>query len=135
MIKGVILDTNIAIGLLNDNRKVVEMIQLLRTEMYEFYFSVITKCELISGIKNELEMKAVKSIEHSRFIEVNNEIATIAGEIRLEQKKEENRVIKAPDSLIIATAIYRNYDLFTFDKGMWFAERYNIKLIKEHSCN
>lgn len=129
--KGVILDTNIAIGLLNDNKKVIDTIQVLQKDAYEFYFSVITKCELISGAKTDLEMQAVKSIEHSRFIDVNNEIATIAGEIRLEQKKEENRVLKAPDSLIIATAIHRKHDLFTFDKGMWFAERYGIKLIRE----
>ena len=128
--KGVILDTNIAIGLLNDNKIVVETIQALQKDFYEFYFSVITKCELISGAKTDLEMQAVKSIEHSRFIDVNHEIATIAGEIRLEQKNEENRVVKAPDALIIATAIYRKYDLFTLDKGMWFAEKYGIQLIK-----
>jgi len=43
--KGVILDTNIAIGLLNDNKTVIETIQALQKDFYEFYFSVITKCE------------------------------------------------------------------------------------------
>ncbi len=115
--------------MLNDNKKAVETIQVLQKDSYEFYFSVITKCELISGAKNDIEMQAVKSIDKSRFIDVNNEIATIAGEIRLEQKRNENRVVKAPDSLIIATAIHRKYDLFTFDKGMSFAESYGIILI------
>jgi tRNA(fMet)-specific endonuclease VapC len=128
--KGVILDTNIAIGLLNDNQRIVLTIQRLQDEGYEFYFSVITKCELISGVKNEAEMHAVQSIGLNRFIDINNEIATIAGKIRLEQKKIAKRNVKAPDSLIVATAINKKYDLYSFDKGMWFAEQYGIELIK-----
>lgn len=37
--KGVILDTNIAIALLNDNKIVVETIQALQKDFYEFYSS------------------------------------------------------------------------------------------------
>jgi predicted nucleic acid-binding protein len=76
-------------------------------------------------------MRAIRSIEGGRFIDVTNEIATIAGEIRFEQKKDENRVVKAPDSIIIACAVSKKYDLFTLDKGMWFADRYGLKIIKE----
>lgn len=43
--KGLILDSNIAIGLLNDDENVVQMIQSLRKKGYEFYFSVITFCD------------------------------------------------------------------------------------------
>jgi tRNA(fMet)-specific endonuclease VapC len=129
--KGLLLDSNIAIGLLNDNIKIVETIQSLYKDNYEFYFSVITKCELVSGAKTDQEMQAIMSIEEVRFIDVNNEIATKAGEIRLTQKKEENRVIKAPDSLIIATAILKKYDLYTLDKGMLFAHQYGVHIIKE----
>ncbi|MBG9792656.1 hypothetical protein ABD76_09165 [Paenibacillus dendritiformis] len=57
----------------------------LQKDSNGFYFFVITKCELISGAKNKSEMKAINRINESRFIEVNNGIATIAGEIRLEQ--------------------------------------------------
>ncbi|UOF88950.1 PIN domain-containing protein [Fodinisporobacter ferrooxydans] len=102
--KGLILDSNIAIGLLNDNKKVVGTIQSLHKDGYEFYFSVITLCELMSGAKTENEIQAIRNIEYNRFIDVNMEIAAIAGEIRLKQKKEENRAVKAPDSLIIATS-------------------------------
>lgn len=45
--------------------------------------------------------------------------------------KEMKRIVKAPDSLIIASATYTKYDLFTFDKGMLFAERYGMNLIKD----
>lgn len=127
---GVILDTNIAIGLLNDNHLIVQTIQNLQESGYNFYFSVITKCELLSGVKNDSEWKAVQSIGLNRFIDVNNEIATIAGKLRLEQRQEANRKVKAPDSLIVASAIHKQYDLLTLDKGMWFAERYGIKIIK-----
>ena len=48
--KGVILDTNIAIGLLNDHPDIVQTIQSLQEDGYELYFSVITKCELLSGM-------------------------------------------------------------------------------------
>ena len=65
-----------------------------------------------------------------RFIDVDLEIATIAGEIRRSQKKENNRVIKSPDSLIVATAIHKKYDLFTFDKGMRFAQNYGVQMIE-----
>lgn len=127
---GVILDTNIAIGLLNDNRSIVQTIQTLQDSGYDFYFSVITKCELLSGVKNDAEWQAVQRIGLERFIDVSNDIATIAGKIRLEQRKESNRNVKAPDSLIIASAIHKQYDLLTLDKGMWFAEQYSIKIIK-----
>ncbi|MCA0756917.1 PIN domain-containing protein [Paenibacillus sp. N4] len=127
---GVILDTNIAIGLLNDNHSIVQTIQNLQDRGYDFYFSVITKCELLSGVKNDSEWQAVQSIGYNRFIDVDNAIATIAGKIRLEQRKEANRKVKAPDSLIVATAIHNQYDLLTLDKGMWFAEQYGIKIIK-----
>lgn len=39
-------------------------------------------------------------------------------------------VVKAPDSLIIATAVYKKYDLFTLDKGMLFANIYDVTLVK-----
>lgn len=129
MNKRLILDSNIAIGLLNDNLKTVQTIQSLHKEGYEFYFSVITLCELISGARNDNEMQAIKSIERSRFIDIDTEIATIAGEIRLEQKRKENRVVKAPDSLIIATTIHNKYGLYTLDKGMRFAQDYGILII------
>lgn len=106
------------------------MIQSLHKKRYEFYFSVITLCELISGARNDNEMQAIKSIDRNRFIDVDLEIATVAGEIRLKQKREENRVVKAPDSLIIATAIHRKFDLFTFDKHMRFAQNYGIQFIE-----
>lgn len=128
--KGVILDTNIAIGLLNDYPDIVQTIQSLQDDGYEFYFSVITKCELLSGVKSDSELQAIQSIGLNRFIDVNNDIATSAGKIRLEQRKEAKRNVKAPDSLIIASAIHNNYDLYTLDKGMWFAEQYDIKMIK-----
>ncbi|CAM4425358.1 PIN domain-containing protein [Paenibacillus alkaliterrae] len=91
--EGVILDTNIAIGLLNDKTSIVETIQILQDKGYEFYFSVITKCELLSGVRNDSEWQAVQNIALNRFIDVNNDIATIAGKIRLEQRKESNRDI------------------------------------------
>lgn len=130
MKKGAILDTNIAIGLLNDHKQIVQTIQVLQEDGYDFYFSVITKCELLSGVKSDAELLAIQSIGLSRFIDVNNDIATIAGKLRLEQRKEVNRIVKAPDSLIIASAVHRKYDLYTLDKGMWFAEKYGITLIK-----
>lgn len=128
--KGLVLDSNVAIGLLNDDENIVQMIRSLRKKDYEFYFSVITFCELISGASSDNEMQAIKSIERNRFIEVDLEIDAIAGDIRLNQKKENNRVVKTPDSLIIATAIHKKYDLFTFDKGMHFARNYGVQFIE-----
>ncbi|MEX1030455.1 MAG: PIN domain-containing protein [Paenibacillaceae bacterium] len=134
MKRGVILDTNIAIGLLNDQKSIVQTIQSLQDDGYEFYFSVITKCELLSGVKSDLEFQAIENISLNRFIDVNNDIATIAGKIRLEQRKEFNRNVKAPDSLIVASAIHRKYDLYTLDAGIQFAEQYGINMIKDNEA-
>jgi tRNA(fMet)-specific endonuclease VapC len=127
---GVILDSNIAIGLLNDDKNISNMIRMLSEKGHLFYFSVITFCELISGARSEDEMRAIKNIERGRFIDVDLGIAEIAGEIRLKEKKENHRVVKAPDSLIVATAIQKKYDLFSLDQGMRFAQNYGIQLIK-----
>lgn len=128
----ILLDTNIAIGLLNSRLNVVETIQSLDNKGYHFYFSVITKCELMSGAKTAQEINAIMNIEDSRFIEVNNEIAMKAGEIRRVQKQEASRAIKTPDALIVATAIIRNCDLYTLDKGMFFAKAYGVRLIESN---
>lgn len=85
---------------------------------------------LTSSAKSDNEVQAIRGIERSRFINVDLEIAAIAGEIRLNQKKENNRVVKAPDSLIVATAIHKKYDLYTFDKGMRFAQNYGVQIIE-----
>lgn len=69
---GVILDTNIAIGLLNDNHSIVQTIQNLQDRGYDFYFSVITKCELLSGVKNDSELRLLKRVSNKPIILFNN---------------------------------------------------------------
>ena len=130
MKKFIILDSNVAIGLLKDDGKVIHMIQSLRNEGYGFCFSVISLCELISGAKSTHELQALNRINRNRFIDVNFDIAVLAGEIRREQKTKQNRVIKTPDSLIVATAIHKKFGLFTFDKGMRFASEYGVHLVE-----
>ncbi|MBP1996545.1 hypothetical protein [Paenibacillus eucommiae] len=33
-------------------------------------------------------------------------------------------------TMIVASAIHKKYELYTLVKGMWFAEQYGIKMIK-----
>ena len=79
-------------------------------------------------------MQAVKSIEHSRFIDVNHEIATIAGEIRLEQKNEENRVVKASDELILQPQSIENMIFSHWTKECGLQKDMEFKWIMRLMC-
>ncbi|NQX67478.1 PIN domain-containing protein [Paenibacillus alba] len=125
-----ILDTNIAIGLILSDPEISQKLQFLHDEGVIFCMSVISKCELLSGAKDTKEIEQIINLGNDNFIEVSNEIAQIAGEIRREQKQRYGRIIKTPDALIIATARIYELSLYTKDRGMHFVEEYGVILIK-----
>ncbi|MCY9663653.1 PIN domain-containing protein [Paenibacillus alginolyticus] len=126
----VLLDTNIAIGLIIQYPEITQTLNLLHSNGISFCMSVISKCELLSGAKNDIEIDQIINLGNENFVEVNNEIAQIAGAIRREQKQKQGRALKTPDALIIATAKHHGFALYTKDKGMHFIEEYGVALIK-----
>lgn len=125
----VLLDTNIAIAYVSGDESIHCKLQSLENNRHKFTFSVITKAELISGSKSKEEDDFIAELTDSVLYIVDNEVASLAGIIRKEQKIKYNRSVKMPDALIAATAIRHQTALFTNDKGLLFAGQYGVNVI------
>ncbi|MGF7046029.1 putative nucleic acid-binding protein [Paenibacillus sp. DS2015] len=121
VIDGYLMDTNIAITLLAGEQTSLEFAQQARDDRMSMYFSVITECEVFSGLKSEYRLHGIKLFNSRRCIEVNSQIARIAGDIRREQK-EKGRKLKTPDAIIIATAIEYHLGMVSRDSDMNFIQ-------------
>jgi hypothetical protein len=53
---------------------VLSFIKQAARDKMKIYFSVVTECEFISGLKSDQELKALKFLNSGRFIEVNSNI-------------------------------------------------------------
>lgn len=129
-IHGYLIDTNIAIALLAKEQGVMEFIEQARIDKQPIFFSVITECEIFSGLKSDYQLHGVKLFNSRRSLDVNSKNARIAGDIRREQKTK-GRKLKTPDAIIIATAIDYQLALVSRDTDMNFVpNEYGISLIK-----
>lgn len=127
--KGYLLDTNIAIAILSNESRVIEFIQQASRDRMKMYFSVITECEVLSGLKDDEHLRAANLFGNGRVIEVSSEIAKTAGSLRRTQR-EKGRKLKTPDALIIASAVNENLCLVSRDHDMKFVnEELNINVI------
>jgi len=107
----IVLDTNILIEILKNNRTIIEKLELFDTT---FYISSITVMELYYGALNKVELFQLKKfIALFYVIEINENISTISTELIFEYAKSHNLAI--PDSLIASTAISLNSKLFTLN--------------------
>lgn len=130
MIQGYLIDTNMAIALLAKEQEVMNFIVQAQNDRMPIFFSVITECEVFSGIQSEYQLHGVKLFNSRRCIEVNSKIARIAGDIRREQRAK-GRKLKTPDAIIIATAIDYQLGLVSRDGDMNFVQKeYGTPLIK-----
>lgn len=120
-IDGYLIDTNIAIALLAGEQAALEFARQAKDERMPMYFSVITECEVFSGLKSEYRLHGIKLFNSRRCIEVNSKISRIAGDIRREQKKK-GRKLKTPDALIVATAIEYRLGVVSRDSDMNFVQ-------------
>ncbi|MHB1682024.1 MAG: type II toxin-antitoxin system VapC family toxin [Bacilli bacterium] len=124
------IDTNIAIAILAKEQAVMEFVEQAKNDKIPLFFSVITECEVFSGIKSEYQLHGVKLFNARRCLEVSSKIARIAGDIRREQKTKGRR-LKTPDAIILATAIDYQLALVSRDKDMNFVQsEYGLSLIK-----
>lgn len=126
---GYLLDTNIAIALLANEKIAIDFVQKANAERWRIYFSVVTECEVFSGLSTELELRGIKLFNPRRCLQVNSEIARLAGKLRRDQKAKGRR-LKTPDALIIATALEHRLSLVSRDSDMVFVQNeYNLPLL------
>lgn len=129
-IRGYLVDTNIAIAMLANEQVVMDFAQQARNDKMPLFFSVITECEVFSGLKSDYQLHGVKLFNSRRCLDVNSKIARIAGDLRREQKAK-GRKLKTPDAIIVATAIEYQLALVSRDSDMNFVHAdYDISLVK-----
>jgi tRNA(fMet)-specific endonuclease VapC len=129
--QGYLFDTNIVIGLLTDEPECVSLLQKLMEESEPIFFSVVTYCEVLSGMDSELVLrKKLKLLNEKRCLNVDVKIARMAGLLR-RHLRSKGRKLKTPDALIITTAQENNLGIVSKDKDMNFiTEELGIPLIK-----
>ncbi len=116
MVKRIALDTNIAIALLNNDKKVIEQLK-----KFDSVCLPITVCgELIFGAKNsglseKNEKKYLAFIESCELLDINMLVAEKYAEIRLKLKKA-GKPIPENDVWIAATCQVNSTPILTLDK-------------------
>ena len=111
-------DTNPLIYLLDGNREIARFI-----DGQQIYLSVISELELFGKPNLSFQdNEVIDSLLKGCFvIDINPEIKHIYRELK------QKHIIKLPDAIVAATAIYLDLPLLTFDKG--FKNVSNLKLI------
>lgn len=113
----VMIDTNVAIALLDGEEKMAEML-----DGKDLRISFITELELLCkpGLKISERNDIQTFIDDCTILEINSSIKEITISIRQSHK------IKLPDAIIAATCIYWNMPFFTRDD--------DFKSIKDLNC-
>ena len=107
----VVLDTNILIEVLKGNDFIVQKLETLNMI---FCISSVTVMELYYGALNKQELFRLKKfVSLFEVIEIDENISKISTELIFEYAKSHNLAI--PDSLISATAISQNIELYTLN--------------------
>jgi len=114
----ILCDTNPLIYLLDGNGYIAKLL-----DGKQIYLSVITELELFG--RPNLSVQDNKIIEvlldECFIVDINQEIKRIYREVK------QKYIIKLPDAIIAATAIYLDMPFLTFDKG--FKNIPNLKLV------
>ena len=127
-IQGYLMDTNIAIAMLAKEEAVLEFVRQAKEDKMPLFYSVISACEVFSGMESEYQLHSIKLFNSRRCIDVNSRIARSAGDIRREQKAK-GRKLKTPDAIIIATATDHQLGLVSRDADMAFVQKeYGVPL-------
>jgi tRNA(fMet)-specific endonuclease VapC len=118
---GYLLDSNIVIAILDNDTATIDIVRQAQREKKKIFFSTITECEVLSGIKHHQYLVAEKMFSSKHVISVDSAIARKAASIQSEQRQK-GRKIKTPDVLIIATALTANLILVSRDSDMSFVK-------------
>jgi predicted nucleic acid-binding protein len=127
---GYLFDSNIVIAILDNDHAAVSLVRQAQEEKRRIYFSTITECEVLSGIKHNQFLVAERLFSPKHVIAVDSVVARKAASIQNEQRSK-GRKIKTPDALIIATAFTDNLVLVSRDSDMNFVtNEYGMTLLK-----
>jgi tRNA(fMet)-specific endonuclease VapC len=121
MNKGYLFDSNIAIAILTNEKIVIDFMKQASSEKRPVFFSVVTECEVLAGLRQDEQLLATKMFAGRRCLDIVSGIAQIAGNLRREQKELKGRRLKTPDALILATAKAHDLILVSRDSDMRFA--------------
>jgi predicted nucleic acid-binding protein len=127
---GYLFDSNIVIAILDNDPSAIHLVRQAQEEKRRIFFSTITECEVLSGIKHNQLLIAERLFSSKHVIHVDSVVARKAASIQSEQKTN-GRKLKTPDALIIATAFTANLALVSRDSDMNFvANEYGMTLLK-----
>lgn len=127
---GYLFDSNIVIAILDNDQAVVSLVRQAQEEKRRIFFSTITECEVLSGIKHNQFLIAERLFSSKHMIQVDSIVARKAASIQSEQRSKGRR-IKTPDAIIIATAYTASLILVSRDSDMNFITgEYGMSLLK-----
>ncbi len=127
---GYLFDSNIVIAILDNDHAAVNLVRQAQEEKRRIFFSTITECEVLSGVKHNPFLIAERLFSPRHMIHVDSAIARKAASMQSEQRSK-GRKIKTPDALIIATAFAANLVLVSRDSDMNFVpNEYGMTLLK-----
>lgn len=103
------LDTNAVLYYLKDDREAVSFLRAIFADRITLYISAITELELFAFSKLSSQEAALieELLTTMSVIPLDSRIARLAGFIRREYR------LKAPDSVIAATAVFTGSSLIT----------------------
>lgn len=106
----VILDTNVLIEILKNNKNTIEFVENYNTH----FISEITKMELFYGAFNKSELNKLKKFtELFEIIPIEKEISNLATKLIHNFAKSHN--LNIPDALIAATSLHHNLNLISYN--------------------
>ncbi|MDF2923142.1 MAG: nucleotide-binding protein [Paenibacillaceae bacterium] len=127
---GYLFDSNIVIAILDNDHFAVNLVRQAQEEHRRIFFSTITECEVLSGVKHNQFLIAERLFSPRHMIYVDSAVARKAASMQSEQRSK-GRKIKTPDALIIATAFTANLVLVSRDSDMNFVtNEYGMTLLK-----
>ena len=127
---GYLIDSNIAFAILDNDPSAINLVRQAQEEQRRVFFSTITECEVLSGVKHNQFLIAERLFSPRHMIHVDSAVARKAASMQSEQRSK-GRKIKTPDALIIATALTANLMLVSRDSDMNFVtNEYGMTLLK-----
>ena len=107
----ILLDTNVLIEILKNDRATIERVAALSPPLV---ISSITAMELFFGARNKEETRMLERfIERFRLAHVETPVSLAA--LKLVRRYAKSHALDIPDALIAATALHHKLPLFTYN--------------------
>ena len=109
-----LLDTNILIGVLGRNPRVLDLVSKHQINFDRCAYSAISRMEILSfpGLTHESKLAIERLLHRMHYLPINADIETSCIAFRSTQKG------KLPDAIIAATSLVYELELITLDKGL-----------------